>query len=395
MVWNYTEWGGAQIFFLGIAQQLAKDFDITFVIPRDTAGTIVEMCGAAGFAIEFLEHSVGAESGVGLVRKIRRHIAKVRSECELLRRLKREKFDIVHVELGPWQSVLTIILLAIRTNVLHTVHNRLPRVRGLRRLSWLFKFRLAALFPPAGIFAANEDAKQSLVEYAPRHYVDRVTVAPAHVITSELEEVLQSAPDRAAVRSILVETEGDFLVVTVGQFIERKGPWNLLEAAKTLNDKGRGFSFVWITATDISEEVRRRIASYGVGDAFRIMQMSDFERGRQGILEAVWAADCFLLPSSLEGLSIAMLEAMCLGTPCVATEVGGTAEAIVDRETGLLVRAGAPDQIVAAVEDLRADHELRGRIGDAARRRVMADYTVDRVAGIMADVYRAALGGRK
>jgi glycosyltransferase involved in cell wall biosynthesis len=72
-------------------------------------------------------------------------------------------------------------------------------------------------------------------------------------------------------------------------------------------------------------------------------------------------------PSKSEGLSNTILEAMGEGLPVVACPVGATAEILADGESGLLVMAGAVEELAAALRRLLTDPELRGRLGKAAR----------------------------
>ncbi len=105
-----------------------------------------------------------------------------------------------------------------------------------------------------------------------------------------------------------------------------------------------------------------------------------------------WLAhlDALLMPSRHEGLPLALLEAMALGTPVVASRVGGLAEVLRDGETGLLVPPGDPAALLAAWRRLAADPALARRIGDAARDEQRRRYSIDRVVADYADLYAEA-----
>lgn len=87
--------------------------------------------------------------------------------------------------------------------------------------------------------------------------------------------------------------------------------------------------------------------------------------------------DVYVQPSLAEGMPNAVLEAMACGLPVVATDVGGTREAVVDGETGWLVRPGDCETIVARLRVLLSDQVLRRRMGDAARLRVERNFSLD------------------
>jgi glycosyltransferase involved in cell wall biosynthesis len=90
---------------------------------------------------------------------------------------------------------------------------------------------------------------------------------------------------------------------------------------------------------------------------------------RRDVLELIRAADVLCLPSEAEALPMSILEAMALERPVVATDVGGTAEQVVDGETGHLVPAGNAEPIRQALLALAADPDRAREMGAAGRRR--------------------------
>jgi glycosyltransferase involved in cell wall biosynthesis len=103
--------------------------------------------------------------------------------------------------------------------------------------------------------------------------------------------------------------------------------------------------------------------------------------------------DVFVLPSRWEAFPIAVLEAMACGVPPVATDVGGTREAVDDGETGLLCPPSSPSRLADAIVRLLADPELRMRMGRASRERFRRNFTLDRMLDRTAEAFDRALGG--
>jgi glycosyltransferase involved in cell wall biosynthesis len=85
--------------------------------------------------------------------------------------------------------------------------------------------------------------------------------------------------------------------------------------------------------------------------------------------------DVAVLCSRSEGMPNALLEYMARGLPIVATAVGGVTQLLQDGVTGLLVPSGAPDRLTAAILRLLADTGLAERLGEAARRRAVEQYS--------------------
>jgi len=100
--------------------------------------------------------------------------------------------------------------------------------------------------------------------------------------------------------------------------------------------------------------------------------------------------DLFVQASTTEGLSNSLLEAMSWGLPVVATNVGGTAEAVVDSVCGRLIPHSDPDAMAAAILEVFCHREHAARWGANARQRVIDRFTRSHmVAGYEAALLRA------
>jgi glycosyltransferase involved in cell wall biosynthesis len=103
------------------------------------------------------------------------------------------------------------------------------------------------------------------------------------------------------------------------------------------------------------------------------------------------AADLFVLPSSTEGLSNAMLEAMSCALPVLATRVGGAPDVIEHNVHGRLIPPDDVDALQRGLETLLPDRTLRFRLGAAARKRILSDFSLDSVAEQLSALYHRLL----
>ena len=128
------------------------------------------------------------------------------------------------------------------------------------------------------------------------------------------------------------------------------------------------------------EALVQRARERSVADRFRVLGW------QQEIGPFVRSLDVFVLPSRLEGMSLALLEAMAARAAVVATDVGGTREAIASGETGLLVPPDDAPALAAAVRQLLDNEHLRERIGARAREVWLARFTEQRMQESYVDI---------
>lgn len=113
-------------------------------------------------------------------------------------------------------------------------------------------------------------------------------------------------------------------------------------------------------------------------------------------LETVASSDVFVMPSveledgRRDGIPVALMEAMAIGVPVIATDVSGIPELVVDGHTGLLVPPADPVAIADAIEALLADPSLRERLVDAARQLVADEFDIAITGRQMAAIFTHA-----
>jgi glycosyltransferase involved in cell wall biosynthesis len=105
--------------------------------------------------------------------------------------------------------------------------------------------------------------------------------------------------------------------------------------------------------------------------------------------------DVFVLPSLWEGMPFALLEAMGFGLPCVATDVGGVRDVIPDETFGIVVPPADPGALRDAILRYVDFPHLRETVGAAARRRIVTEFSRERMVERTLGVYSEVLGRQK
>jgi glycosyltransferase involved in cell wall biosynthesis len=114
---------------------------------------------------------------------------------------------------------------------------------------------------------------------------------------------------------------------------------------------------------------------------------------RDDVPEILSLLDVFVLPSGIEGFSLALLEAMARGLPCVATDAGGNREAL-EGEAGTLFAPGDVAALGKALARLLADRDASRAMGERARARAFAEFDVARTVARTEAVYEHVRAGR-
>lgn len=176
----------------------------------------------------------------------------------------------------------------------------------------------------------------------------------------------------------------DLVFLAIGNVKPEKGYEDLLDAASLLREGGTRLRILIAGSPADGGYSARLAARSAAGGLENTVRFLGYREDAQALRSA---ADVFVLPSRKEGLPMALLEAMAAGLPVVATAVGGVPQAVCNESTGLVVGAGAPRELAAAMTRLAGDGPLRARLGAAARQQVMANYSVQKMAGAYLSVF--------
>jgi len=201
--------------------------------------------------------------------------------------------------------------------------------------------------------------------------------------------------DTAAARRRLGIHGDEFVVGCIARFKQRKGLLELTEAvAKIRSVLPRVRLILAGTTSSASREyaarVQARITALGLAGRVRIVQ--DF--GHDQIAELLHVCDVYVQPSHVEGLGLAVVEAMACGVPVIVSDTDGLREVVAPDVTGLMVPAGDAAGIAEAVLRLAGQPALRARLVRAGLAEVVNRFSLGRMVARTDDLYRGLIAQR-
>jgi len=368
--------GGAGVLALRGAKVLDPGL-VTPTIVTGSGGRLLDEAAACGIEV--------------LVEPLLREVIAPRSDLRALGRLEaifRERdFDVVHTHCAKAGAVGRMA--ARRAGVpriVHTFHG-LPfhqfQSAARRRAYVSIERRLGRVTDVAlcvGSAVAAEAVRRELVS------PERVAVIGVAVDGPDRLRASMSArrPEaRRRARAALGLPEEATVVGAVGRLTYQKAPEDFITAIIRL---GRPDVIgVWVGGGELGGQVARRVRDLPPGA--RVILAGE----RTDVLDVLPGFDVFAMPSRYEGLPTAIVEAMIVGVPVVATAVNAVPELVVPGVTGMLVPPRRPGQLAAAIRFLLDSPEVAARMATSARARLADQHGESALRAALTAAY--SLGG--
>lgn len=181
---------------------------------------------------------------------------------------------------------------------------------------------------------------------------------------------------------------GSPVIGTIGRLHASKGYASLIEAMPLVREKLPQARLVLVGEGREREQLENRVRE------LRLNSHVDFVGERSDAAGLLPEFDIFVLPSVIEGMPNAVLEAAMAGIPVVATRVGGVPEVIQDSISGLLVEPGSSVSLAHALVRMGQDDSLRGECGKNAYDRVIRQFGVGEEIRRTESVYLSLLAAK-
>jgi glycosyltransferase involved in cell wall biosynthesis len=223
--------------------------------------------------------------------------------------------------------------------------------------------------------------------------VERVRVPPSKVVSIptgvDLEEFHPSRVDPLRLRKELGLNQTTSLLGMVAVLRSWKGHLVFLQALRRMHEKHPDVQAVLVGDGPFRSVIQDAIRCHGLESHVHLLGH------REDVAETLSALDVVVSASTAaEGIPQALLQALAMRRPVVASDVGGIPEVIRPGDTGWLVPPGDPQVLGEAILEALADREGGQRMGERGRKMVEAEYSLERMGERMEALYRAVATGQ-
>jgi sugar transferase (PEP-CTERM/EpsH1 system associated) len=249
--------------------------------------------------------------------------------------------------------------------VIHSEHGyELEMLKGLPRRQRLMR-RAAYAFCDA-IFTVTQELRDFHARQA------GISAKRIRVIHNGVDTKRFSPGSNLCLREQFNIPQHRLVIGTVARMVPIKNHRTLLQAAELLMAKGVDAHFLLAGGGPLLESYQAYVRnSKALAD--RVVFLGRTEN----VPDVLRAMDVFVLPSTSEGMSNTILEAMASGLPVVATRVGGNGEVVQEGQTGWLFPPGDSEKLAGLVEDLLLNRERLRAAGRAGRDRVLTHFGLE------------------
>jgi len=353
--------GGIEVHLRDLVQWQVRDWDIQVVVANDGLRTVREQVDGANLV---RLGCAGTFHSMPICPNLPFFIRRVRT-------------DLIHMHFPNPSAAFAYVVSGCKIPLVITHHSDTMGRSNLRRLS--DPFVQAAMNRASRIIVTSRRYADTSLELG--KYLDKVDIIPLGIEASKFERPSDEIVEQ------LQKKYGPGFVIAVGRLVPFKGFDILIRAMQDVDSH-----LLLLGDGPLRERLEQTAREYSVTDRVTFTGQIDNSQ----ILNYLAASKMLVMPSisRAESFGIVQLEAMAAGIPVINTSIeSGVVEVSLDGVTGLTVPPGQPAILANAMNRLLRDGELRLRLGQAAKARVWAEFTIDQMVSRTASVYTQVLLG--
>ncbi len=351
-----TSTGGVGLNLLLLARHMNREaFDLTFALPEDSH--FFKEIEATGVRVKRLSISRSPLKAVNL-----------KGYREIKALLRSGRYDLVHSHTSVGGYLGRLAAHSMGVPAIWSIHG------------WAFNYPRGSRLYRKALYMLER-----WIDRYTRHYVAvcakmRDIGVENGLCQEDKVTVIYHGIDAAAINRGAVDLRSDLkigqerpVVGAVGRFEEQKGLDTFVRAARLIKDRFRGVKFLLVGDGPLRPEIEEQIGVEGLTADFILTGWTT------RVADYMKTMDIFCLPSRWEAMPLIVLEAMAMGKPIVATEVGGVGEVLRDEGADFLLRPDDAEGLAEAVLVLLGDRAKREALGTANREKIKTTYTLERM----------------
>lgn len=290
---------------------------------------------------------------------------------QLKKKIKEKQIDVIHMTTsGQLATIRDIQMLKLAKkknipSVYHIRFGRIPEIAKKNTREWKLVKRAMRL--ASCVMAIDEKTKTTIKEYLPEV---NVCCVPNPFNVGKMQSFMQSTQNKQE-------------IVYVGWIIKTKGIEELLTAWDEVRKSYPDWKLRLIGPCEETyyETLKNNFSFEQV--------VFDGEQPHDVAMTKLSKASIFILPSYTEGFPNVVLEAMALGKPVIATDVGAIPEVLND--CGIVIAPKDTDAVIDSLKRLLANEALRSELGEKGKEKLLQKYTLEKVVEEYARVWDEVL----
>lgn len=302
----------------------------------------------------------------------------IRSLRQLLSVLRKNEIDIVHCHEMKSRLYGLVASRALKLPIITTNHNWGKANRLVTTFGYLDLFYMRFF---DRIIAVSKELRQRMLNFGIP--TKKISVIINGIDMREFKKTRNSA---FGLKKSLGIRKGMRIVGSVGRLSKEKGYKYLLEAATKVLREIPDVCFLIVGDGPLRAELAQYAKALGIYD--RVV----FTGFRKDIKDFYSLMDVYALTSSMEGMPMAMMEAMATGVPVVAVNVGGISNIIRHNENGILLNSNDPGKLSESILYLLTNHIESAGIAANAKITIRQDHSAEKMAKQYEDMYTDILG---
>ena len=329
---------------------------------------------------------------VRIIPELRRNVQPVldwKSLKSLERMLRDEKPQLVHTHSSKAGVLGRIAAAKLEIPAVHTVHGA---AFHRNQPAWM-----RALFRRAEKHVASDTAQWiSVCDAMTDQYVEAGVDDRSKFVTiysgMDVEPFLNPGDARERIRRQLEIEESDVVVGKIARLFHLKGHDDLITAADRLlqeHAESDRIKFLLVGDGVLREQLQERISKLGLSSAFRFAGLVP----NTEVPDYIHAMDLVVHTSLREGLARVLPQALISGKPVISYDVDGAREVAINGQTGFLLKPGDVDGLIASMQQLVSDPDLRRQLGSTGREMFTDRFRYQTMVREIREVYAEVLNG--